>query len=399
MKDSLSVYFDTYIKYNKYSQERLLLQLISRVDAIKKDQKSPEFFSELDQLISLQSKHNQDLEKNKRVTDSLQQVILHKIYSSEELTAIRSLYERTYEIDPSLTIKENEQAFIKYYEKLDNYQGPLFYKDSVWSHISKVCPIYWKIRSELWKENQPKIEALKEKILLKDGVPEANKKLLQALLMPDSSQDSIPTYKRVMAAVFESTDGLWSIHQMYTGSKGDSLLIDKTAIPDSLDSQLFIGDKLFKDFSAVEITDAIKIYGYSEKRRVDVELVSIGYQNDMCLESYYVYDILPKNDIGNEKIVFTSSLPLELEFNRNTEVDSLLYEHNFAICYDCGSGWASEKVIASLKGYENIYFVVTIGKKGIDAAETYIRSLRYIDKDLSFSLWSDEFDAFGCSCL
>ncbi|MFD0975380.1 hypothetical protein [Salinimicrobium gaetbulicola] len=138
---------------------------------------------------------------------------------------------------------------------------------------------------------------------------------------------------------------------------------------------------------------------YTDSRKTKTKVLGFGFYYDECLE-YYHYPISKKNLEDEEKVLFASKYPLELEFESHPEIDSLIKNAYADGCYDCSFKFEPETVFATIKGVENLYFTYTdtfpLNNK-FDYPERAL--IMRINDSTKVDLWIEDVDLFGCSCL
>lgn len=144
--------------------------------------------------------------------------------------------------------------------------------------------------------------------------------------------------------------------------------------------------------------DKRSIYVYTKNRIRPSSVTNFGVYKNECLH-YYHYPINLK--VGkNEKVLFGSTFKLDLEFNNYPEVDLAFKKQHGGNCLDCGYKYEEKKSFAKLKGVENLFFVYSDSFPLNNKLNYPLRGLymRLNDGTL-VSLWYEELDLFGCSCL
>jgi hypothetical protein len=76
----------------------------------------------------------------------------------------------------------------------------------------------------------------------------------------------------------------------------------------------------------------------------------------------------------------------------------MIYKEHDYICQDCPSSAYKQKTFAKLKGYDNIYFASTSIEENEDT-DTFERSIYLVQNGEVITLWSKDYDQFGCACL
>ena len=129
------------------------------------------------------------------------------------------------------------------------------------------------------------------------------------------------------------------------------------------------------------------------------KIKELGVFLDACLE-YFEYSIDTTEISINDKLLFGSKYDIDLIFENNPFVDSLIQNSVIDECLDCPNSLKKQKTFARLGGIENLYFVFADTFPINNKIKTPSRALIFVNESNEIIyLWYDEIDLFGCSCL
>ena len=138
---------------------------------------------------------------------------------------------------------------------------------------------------------------------------------------------------------------------------------------------------------------------YTTNKIGSTKIMELGTFIDECLE-YYEYSIDTTNISKNDKVLFSSTHKIDLIFENNRKIDSLIKSDYKKECLDCPNSTELQKTFARIKGTDNLYFIYADTFPINNELDTPSRALILINqKNEIIYLWYDEIDLFGCSCL
>lgn len=141
------------------------------------------------------------------------------------------------------------------------------------------------------------------------------------------------------------------------------------------------------------------IYYYTTNRVDSTQIKALGEFEGECLE-YLQYSIDTASINFQDSILIASPNKINLEFQNDERIDSLLKTFHNSACYDCPTSDQLQMTFAQIKGVENLYFVYADSFPINDKLHTPSRALIYVNEnDEIIYLWYSEIDFFGCSCL
>lgn len=398
--DSINTIFNdlnlVYVNYNHYYNLRDNYPvIIKRIDSLKGNS-NDNVYTDLKRLIKLYSLKEKYRDKE---TDSLNNNIINRLLTKDQLKELRKLYKSTFSIDSTKPHKYNLNKLTVRIKRIDYYfKKQRFYIDSLSPKFWELCPIYYQLLDKISIEEQPKIDSLKNKILnIKTSFTE-NKNFIKSIIK--TKKDSItPTYLKNIAPIFGKVNNQFGVYNTNLNYYGDKLNYNKSTVLKKFNKNrdILFTNKFVQDSSMIIYLKPSNIYAFSAKKRLIIDSFSFGIHPDECNGDYYIYPIKFKEKI-KEKPLFSSTYKLDLEFKKFPKIDSIINKKFPDICLDCPSGLSKQKTFAKLKGYDNIYFAVTADKK-IDDTQTTARAIYYISDNIIINLWMEIFDDFGCSCL
>jgi len=394
--DSLSKLFDDINRYHKnyafkYNLEKNYPKYIKRVNEVN-DSIDNKYYNGLLRLVELYSKANKYSDNE---TDSINNEILNKIFSKSQLSEIRKLYKSKITIDSTKSDEHNIKQLVKNYNKIDFYfQKQIYFRDSLMRKFWEICPQYYKLINKISSLKEAKNDSLKNQLFSISPQYSENEKFIKSIIQ--SNRDSLtPSYLKNISPIFEKINGKHCIYNIFTDYYADKQIFNKSKILKKLINSDYSLFKYVEDSSIIKQNDSIKIYAYNTKQRSEIDVISFGYQPDECIGAYYVFPI--KSD--KKELLFSSTYKLDIEYNNYPKIDFIVNNHYPNICNDCPNGLSNLKTYGKLKGYENVYFLMTSIEK-IDDTETFIRAIYLVNKKNNIvNLWSTEYDNFGCACL
>lgn len=238
-----------------------------------------------------------------------------------------------------------------------------------------------------------------------DSLSPSNLKFLKAL----KTQEKDLAFKHALNPIFRlNEDELGLVfYPQYKRTETDLIslseepeLIEKH---DTLDSEMlfFMNEMRFHP----QILDSIyagqekpQIYYYTPNRMDSARIKDLGKSYGECLY-YYEYSIEDSLIDSHDSLLIASSVKLNLEFEGDSKLDSLIAESFDESCLDCPSSEYLLKSFARLKGVDNLYFSYADTFPINDELETPARALIYVQEEDFIYLWYSEIDLFGCSCL
>jgi hypothetical protein len=138
---------------------------------------------------------------------------------------------------------------------------------------------------------------------------------------------------------------------------------------------------------------------YTTNKIGSTKIMELGAYVDECLE-YYEYSIDTTSISKNDKVLFSSPHKIDLVFESNKKIDSLVKKDYKKECLDCPNSTELQKTFARIKGTDNLYFIYADTFPINNELDTPSRALILINQENEIIyLWYDEIDLFGCSCL
>ncbi|WP_196894543.1 hypothetical protein [Aureivirga marina] len=142
-----------------------------------------------------------------------------------------------------------------------------------------------------------------------------------------------------------------------------------------------------------------ELYYYTDKKSDKLDLKELGYFKGECLD-FYEYTFDTSNITLEDKVLFSSKHKLDLVYENNSKIDSLIENKVKKECWDCPSSDYLMKTFAKIKGTDNLYFAYADTFPINNELDMPSRALIIVNKDESiYYLWHDGIDLFGCSCL
>ena len=313
------------------------------------------------------------------------------------------LNNRTFIVDPSpKNIRLNIKNAMERHNSLEKVLAKNPSKrDTLLPIFWDVCGKYFDLLSLKDTLQGPIIDSIQKTLFSTSKILTENQKFINALLKTEEKTRLI-TIEKAISPIFNLKKDSICIYNANNQSKGDEFLLLNSYLEIDLRKRAFSIDQ---NFSSTKIIDSLypnkkQLFLYSTSKTYTTEVESFGKEVNECSDFFYYNLKTDEKTIKEKEFLFASPYKLELQYYRNTTIDSLINTSNATFCLDCPSDWDSQKVFAKLKGFENLYFSYSKTENNtIDDLNTPMRALYYVKDDLIFILWSDEIDLFGCSCL
>jgi hypothetical protein len=330
-------------------------------------------------------------------TEEINKLILEQLFEKKQVLEVQSLANSKIGIDNKKSLQFNLQAIDDKYRKIDNYiKEQTQFRDYLVPKLRDICQVYYDILAKIDTQKQPKWNRLKQELLQKEVNFAENKAFIKSILL--NKNDTItPSHLKAISPIFDKINGQYAIYNMDTSYYADKLIFKQSSIYKKIKSPNYDDSKLILDTKILSQGDSIDLYAYSRAERTLIKPVAFGKQPNNCINDYFV---IPFTTLKKQvkKLLFSSTFKLELEFNNYPEIDSMIYkEHNY-ICQDCPSSAYKQKTFAKLKGYDNIYFASTSIEE-IEDTDTFERTIYLVQNGEVITLWSKDYDQFGCACL
>ena len=277
--------------------------------------------------------------------------------------------------------------------------------------IENECDEYWKLRTP---NDSIKINYINELLYKSNEVPTTNKDFLIQLQInlkiSRTNRASKLKIEQILFPVFklkEEEMGIFSFPVYnYDNNNFEDISIENKLIRGRTD--FYEGDSM-ENFGKLiyyqNILDSIypndkpSIYIFSKNGVRQSQVINFGMYLDECLE-YYNYSIDKSNIKPNDDILLGSRLNLELIYENNADIDSLVKRQIKKECYDCPNSFDLQKTFARVKGFGNLFFLYADTFPLNNQLDTPSRSLVLkTNKNTIVYLWYEEVDLFGCSCL
>ncbi len=141
------------------------------------------------------------------------------------------------------------------------------------------------------------------------------------------------------------------------------------------------------------------IYYYTTNKIGLTKIMELGCYFDDCL-GYYEYSIDTTTITKNDKVLFGSPYKIDLVFENNKKIDSLIKVSSKKECYECPNSLGLQRTFARIKGSKNLYFTYADTFPFNNELDTPLRALIFINSENEIIyLWYADIDLFGCSCL
>lgn len=261
-----------------------------------------------------------------------------------------------------------------------------------------------------WANRMPK-DSIKSKYidraLADKALPENNRLFLEAL-KKDKKEGF--AFEHTLAPIFRlSTDqtGIVSFPKL---RKVDGRFKDT-----SVEYPLFKGkhpdfganfDTIMQTTFFLELSDSLwgrtakpEVYIYTTTASGIASIDKLGAYDGECLQ-YYTYSFSTSSNTSTEKALFSSPYAIDLVYENNPEVDSLIHNGYSKKCVDCPLSTEFEQTFARLEGTNNFYFVYADTFPLNNQLDAPSRALVLVTENKQvIYLWHEEIDLFGCSCL
>ena len=300
--------------------------------------------------------------------------------------------------------KQTEKQVKKRVEKL-NLKAKNEKKETVYPITTKKDIIEQSEKidcNKFFKNIFPK-DSLKEKlineILLKNkGLLTKNNLTFLRALVSENKTDL--AFNKVLFPIFRLSENEIGVFT-YSNSKPEIRLINK------FDT---IQENVEKNIGAVIFYPQLLNYVFNGETRPDIKYYSkdrigitkikeLGIFLDACLE-YFEYSIDTIDISINDKLLFGSKYDIDLIFENNPFIDSLIQNSVIDDCLDCPNSMKKQKTFARLYGTKNLYFVFADTFPINNKLLTPSRALILVNENNEIIyFWYDEIDLFGCSCL
>ncbi len=262
--------------------------------------------------------------------------------------------------------------------------------------LRQVCKLYFNTRDSLMTLRTKYFE---EHILSQaKSTTESNREFLSALhkelKMDWDTLRGLPFYERLLLPVFRLDSGRRKMIEL--PYQTFNLIVDLGIRGYSEESsQVHVFPDVFDS-----LTNHVNMffYAFSDERLFNVSLNSVEYHPSECFEHIAMgieNDLLTNDD----RIVFMSKFPLELNFQSLSEVDARWSQQYQYHCYDCQFKFEPRVTFATLSGIEGLYFMYADSWPLNTEHDLPHRSLVMDMDGYLVDLWYEEVDLFGCSCL
>ncbi|MBS9767347.1 MAG: hypothetical protein KGV44_07385 [Flavobacteriaceae bacterium] len=266
------------------------------------------------------------------------------------------------------------------------------------------CEKYWKS----FPNDTTKVKYIND-IISKNQLTANNLRFLNALKNQKKEQFA---FENVLTPIFRLSNtkiGLFTFpeykkvgeNEFITASKEMELIekfdtISKNTTEEHYEKIKFyptILDNIFKNRSKPTI------YYYTTNKIDSTKIKELGIHIDECVE-YCKYSIDTTHISKNDKVLFGSPYKIDLVFENNKKIDSLIKLSVKEECYDCPSSTKFQQTFARVKGTKNLYFTYADTFPINDQLDTPLRSLIFITSENEIVyLWYKDIDLFGCSCV
>lgn len=397
-KDSLkSIFFELHDyrtnSIHEYNLEKNYPNLIKRIENLSKFN-SNDIYKDVINLIKLYSLgDNYSNEK----TEKINKQILEQLFDKNQVIEIQILANSKIAIDNKKSLEFNLQALIDKYRKIDDYiKEHIQFRDYLVPKLRDICEIYYDILEKINTQKQAIKSRLIQDLLKKKVHLAENKAFIRSVIL--NKNDTItPSHLKAISPIFDKINGQYAIYNMDTNYYGDKLIFQRSSIYQEIKDRNYDLSELILDTKVLGQRDLIDIYAYSREERTLIKPIAFGNQPNSCINDYFVIPFIAvKKQV--KKLLFSSTYKLELEFNNYPEIDSKIYKRHDYICQDCPSSAYKQKTFAKLKGYDNIYFASTSIEE-IEDTDTFERSIYLVQNGEVITLWSKDYDKFGCACL
>lgn len=265
------------------------------------------------------------------------------------------------------------------------------------------CEEYWKNR---FTSDSLKAEYIDE-IISKKTLSENNSTFLNAL---KSQKENDLVFKNVLSPIFRLSDSEIGILSFPKYKKIDNKFISVSKEMELIEKFDTITNNTMEHFGKIRFYPMLlnsefknnskpNINYYTTSKIDSTKILELGAYIDECLE-YYEYSIDTTNINKNDKLLFSSPFKIDLVFENNEKIDSLIKSDYKKECLDCPNSTELQKTFAKIKGTDNLYFIYADTFPINNELDTPSRALILINQENKIIyLWYEEIDLFGCSCL
>lgn len=309
----------------------------------------------------------------------------------------------------SCNIQEEEKSEVSIQreaiiETNDPIEENITQKDEAKNSLTE-CEKYWSLR---FPKDSVKQNYL-DRIILKNpnGLTDNNKRFVSALKNQDNSKLAIDNILFPIFRLSEDEIGIFSFPK-YKQVDGKFIDISReTALVENFNE---INENAINHYKKTvyyqQVLDSLYtnqekpiIRYYTTSTSKSAQIKDLGIYTGECIE-YYQYSFDTTNLSENDKVLFGSTLDIDLVYESNPKIDSLLKNQVKKECLDCPSSSHLEKTFAKLQGTDNLYFIYADTFPLNNELDTPSRGLILLNEhDNIVYLWYDEIDLFGCSCL
>lgn len=297
--------------------------------------------------------------------------------------------------------KTQEKVKIESEKIITSKKNPVEIKEIKTEQKLSDCDKYWMNR---FPKDSMKVNYINE-IISKTELSENNLKFLNAL--KNGKQENM-AFESVLSPIFRLSNteiGILTFPKYkHVGNK--FIAISKEM--DLIEKFDTITENTMEHFGKIKfypmLLDSVfktkpSINYYTINKIGSTKIMELGTYVDECLE-YYVYSIDTTHISKNDKVLFSSPYKIDLVFESNKKIDSLIKSDYKKECLDCPNSTELQKTFARIKGTDNLYFIYADTFPINNELDTPSRALILINQENKIIyLWYDEIDLFGCSCL
>ena len=265
------------------------------------------------------------------------------------------------------------------------------------------CDKYWMNK---FPNDSIKVKYIND-IISKNQLTENNLKFLKALKNKEKEKLA---YENVLSPIFRLSNTEIGLLTFPKYEHVENRLIPISKEMDLIEKFDTITQNTMEHFGKIKfypmLLDSVfkskhkpNIYFYTTEKMDSTKIMELGAYVDECLE-YYEYSIDTTNISINDKVLFSSLYKIDLIFESNNKIDSLIKGDYKKECLDCPNSTELQKTFAKIKGTDNLYFIYADTFPINNELDTPSRALILINPENEIIyLWYDEIDLFGCSCL
>lgn len=144
---------------------------------------------------------------------------------------------------------------------------------------------------------------------------------------------------------------------------------------------------------------AKSVYVFTDSRRTIERPINFGYRYAACYH-YHLYPISTESLTSADKVLFASTIPLDLVFERRHDIEHILRKMAIPWCSDCSQEDPPEIAFASVQGVEQLVFTYSDTFPYNNQYDNPMRSLVLkVNDSTVVRLWSEDIDLSGCPCL